>query len=72
MSANKIIDELGGTVEAARFFEVTTGAVSQWRKAGIPRARMMYVRAMRPDIIDLSDTKVGAGETAQQPMKEAA
>lgn len=50
MDANIAIDQLGGTSAAAEFFEVTTGAVSQWRDTGIPRARLMYLRAMRPDI----------------------
>jgi hypothetical protein len=30
--------------------EVNDSAVSQWRVAGIPRARLMYLRAVRPDL----------------------
>lgn len=29
---------------------VTTGAVSQWRKTGIPKARLMFLKAIRPDV----------------------
>lgn len=49
---NTAIDLLGGTNAAAVFFEVTSGAVSQWRNDGIPRARAMYLRATRPDVYD--------------------
>jgi phage terminase Nu1 subunit (DNA packaging protein) len=50
INPNTAIDLLGGTTLAAEFFEVTLGAVSQWRENGIPKARAMYLRAMRPDI----------------------
>ena len=48
--SNQIIDALGGTVEVARLCEVTKGAVSQWRENGIPAARLMYLRLLRPDL----------------------
>jgi len=47
-----LIDRLGGTMAAAEFFEVKGGSVSPWRYTGIPRARMMYLRAVRPDLFD--------------------
>ncbi|MDP2815749.1 MAG: hypothetical protein Q8O19_03615 [Rectinemataceae bacterium] len=47
---NKIIDEIGGTNEVATLCEVTDGAVSQWRVNGIPRARLMYLKIVRPDV----------------------
>jgi hypothetical protein len=43
-----VIDSLGGTVAVARLCEVSSQAVTQWRRAGIPRARLMYLRAVRP------------------------
>lgn len=46
--AAKIIDALGGTAEAARLFEVRMPSVSAWRHFGIPRARMMYLKAAHP------------------------
>lgn len=45
---NVIIDRCGGTSEVALLCEVTTGAVSQWRKDGIPRARMAFLRLAKP------------------------
>lgn len=47
---NEVIDALGGTTEVARLCKVAPQAVTQWRKAGIPRAREMYLRAVRPDV----------------------
>ena len=68
LTHNYVIDALGGSTAAARFFEVTVGAISQWRMSGIPRARLMYLRAMRPDIYEAYQ-KLGSGETA---IKDAA
>jgi len=50
IEANRLIDALGGTGVVAGLCEVTTGAVSQWRTEGIPKARLMYLRVIRPDI----------------------
>ena len=44
-----LIDTLGGTVAAARACEVSPQAVSQWRRSGIPKSRLMYLRLLRPD-----------------------
>lgn len=46
---SKLIDGLGGTSKVARLCEVTTGAVSQWRYSGIPKARLMFLKLARPD-----------------------
>lgn len=50
MSDSDLIDKLGGPAVVARLLEVTPQAVSQWRGKGIPRARMMYLRLVRPDL----------------------
>lgn len=50
MDANKIIDDLGGTAKVADLCEVTKQAVSQWRSDGIPHARLMFLKAVRPDV----------------------
>lgn len=50
MDANKIIDELGGTVAVADLCEVKPPSVSEWRHTGIPKARMQFLRAVRPDL----------------------
>lgn len=50
MDSNRIIDELGGISAVARICDVTTSASAQWRHNGIPRARLMYLRLVRPDV----------------------
>jgi len=50
MNSSEIIDALGGTSAVAELCEVTTGAVSQWRDNGIPRARLLFFKAIRPDL----------------------
>jgi hypothetical protein len=45
-----VIDAFGGTVEVARICRVTKGAVSQWRTTGIPPARLMYLKLLRPEL----------------------
>jgi hypothetical protein len=47
--ASKIIESLGGTCAVAEIFKVSAQAVSQWRKDGIPPARMMYLKLAYPD-----------------------
>jgi hypothetical protein len=54
MSEQDIIDRLGGSSEVARLCEVTVGAVSQWRHNGIPRARLMFLQAIRPEAFGLA------------------
>ena len=50
MNDADLIKQLGGPAEAAKLFEVTPQAVSQWASKGIPRARMMYLKVIRPDL----------------------
>lgn len=50
--AAQIIDAIGGTAAAARLFEVRMPSVSAWRQYGIPRARMLYLKAVRPDVLE--------------------
>lgn len=50
MNANLIIDALGGTSEVARLCQVKPPSVSEWRENGIPQARLMYLRLLRPDV----------------------
>lgn len=49
MDANQIIDAIGGTYRVAELCQVSAQAVSQWRKDGIPQARIMYLKLARPD-----------------------
>jgi hypothetical protein len=51
-TANDIIDRLGGTSETARLCEVKPPSVSEWRKNGIPRAQLKFLRLKRPDLFE--------------------
>lgn len=50
MDQNKLIDALGGTNEVARICQIKPGSVSGWRTNGIPRARLMFLKLLRPDL----------------------
>jgi hypothetical protein len=55
--SSEVIDALGGTVEVSRMCNVTKGAVSQWRKNGIPEPRLMYLKLARPDVFEPVETE---------------
>jgi len=51
--ACRVIDALGGTGEVARLCEVSPAAVSQWRKEGIPKPRLQFLRLARPHVFSM-------------------
>lgn len=53
--ANRVIDALGGTAAVADLCEVNMQAVSQWRRNGIPAARLQYLRVLRPDVFPAAE-----------------
>jgi hypothetical protein len=50
MTDSQLIDAAGGTKVVAELCRVTDGAVSQWRKEGIPQSRRMFLELARPDV----------------------
>ncbi|WP_411392523.1 hypothetical protein [Pseudomonas sp. MPB23] len=58
MNPNVIIDALGGTSRVAELCEVRPPSVSDWRKYGIPRARMMFLRIAKPEVFEALDAEV--------------
>jgi hypothetical protein len=54
LTDSQIIDALGGTSETARLCEVQPASVSEWRKTGIPKARLMFIRLARPELFNAS------------------
>jgi hypothetical protein len=66
-TANMIIDRLGGTSETARLCEVKPPSVSEWRRTGIPKAQLRFLRLARPDVFP--ETAVGpAAHQESQPQ----
>lgn len=55
-----------GTVALIEMFDVTKGAISQWRHKGIPKARLMYLELRRPDLFVESKKST----SSKQPRKE--
>ncbi|SOS36020.1 hypothetical protein CFBP6411_04663 [Pseudomonas syringae group genomosp. 3] len=55
MNASMIIEALGGTFRVAELCEVRPPSVSDWKKHGIPRARMMFLRVARPEVFEALD-----------------
>ena len=69
MNPSAIIDALGGTFRVAELCEVRPPSVSDWKKHGIPRARMMFLRVARPDVSKALEEE--AQEEASQPSASA-
>ena len=58
---------MGGTSKVAEICGITTGAVSQWRKNGIPSYRMDFFRLLRPELF--SDVAAGMVETITEELR---
>jgi hypothetical protein len=63
---SEIIDALGGTFATASLCEVSPPSVSEWRKEGIPKARRMFLRAVRPDLFTAVPPQVPEHHQAQE------
>lgn len=50
---DEIIDALGGTSEVARLCEIQPPSVSEWRRRGIPKAQLKFLRLARPDVFEV-------------------
>lgn len=48
--ANIVIDRLDGTSAAARLCDVQPPSVSEWRKTGIPKAQLKFLKLARPEV----------------------
>lgn len=64
MDANKIIDALGGTAAVARLCQVRPPSVSEWRRNGIPAARLQFLQLARPDVFHPTTKGQGARNAA--------
>jgi len=64
--ATKIIEALGDTAEVSRLFDVRMPSVSDWKKAGIPKARMMYLQAVCPHALDGVDVTAATAKHARR------
>lgn len=66
LKKHQALIELIGTPALMEMFEITKGAVSQWRTSGIPKARLMYLELHSPELfVDFNKSK-----SSSQPRKE--
>lgn len=61
----KIIEDIGGTGVTASVCEVSSQAVSKWKRTGIPKARLMFLREKFPKIFNFNKTKSMTGKRAR-------
>lgn len=71
MDSLMVIEKLGGPVAVARICEVAPQAVSQWKRSGIPKARLMFLKLARPDVFEKSGEDLGTSP-GSEPTQEAA
>ena len=58
-TASEIIDGIGGTGATALLCGgISAASVSDWRKYGIPSARLMFLKLARPDVFKESKEKL--------------
>src|SRR5271157_6062826 len=68
LTPDQIIEALGGTTETARLFDIAAASVSEWRKEGIPKSRLMYLKVARPDLFGaMAHPARNRTETIQSP-----
>lgn len=65
MDVNQIIAELGGPSKVGGLCDISSQAVSQWKKNGIPKGHKNFLKSIRPDLFverrlcELPDVSLG-------------
>lgn len=73
LHATKVISALGETAQVARMFGVTMPSVSDWKRDGIPAARMMYLKlAHKKALVGINLEAATAPARKRKPAKEVA
>lgn len=54
---SEIISEFGGTGALAKLCEVSSQAVSGWKKKGIPKGRIKYLKLVKPSAFNATPNK---------------
>jgi hypothetical protein len=65
ITPDQIIDALGGTNAVARLCDIQPPSVSDWRRLGIPKARLMFLRLAKPHVfaeLGLSPSETASAE----------
>lgn len=64
MTPSQIIDAFGGTTKVAALCQIRTPSVSEWKRTGIPKARLLYLKLLRPDLFPGAETDPSANPFA--------
>ena len=67
LSADEIIDALGGTSKTARIFNINPASVTGWRTNGIPETRLMYLKLAKPELFGIALPKTKRTRLAPTP-----
>lgn len=68
--ATQVIEALGGTAAAARIFNLSMPSVSDWKKDGIPEARVMFLRVAYRKALSGIDLKAATSRRRANPKKQ--
>jgi hypothetical protein len=75
--AIQVIEALGGTAAVARIFNLSMPSVSDWKKDGIPEARVMFLKVAHRkalaglDLVAATSSRSGKSVPAAQPQQPA-
>lgn len=71
-AATEIIDRLGGTAKVSRIFGLSMPSVSDWKRDGIPHARVMFLRATHRKTLSGIDLEAATSRKPKTPVAEVA
>ena len=66
LKKHRALIEQMGTVPLMAMFDISKGAISQWRSNGIPKARLMYLELSHPELF----SGPPKSKSLKQPRKE--
>lgn len=72
VAATAIIDRLGGTAKVSRIFGLSMPSVSDWKRDGIPQARVMFLRAAHKKQLSGADFEAATARKAKPTATEVA
>lgn len=70
-AATEIIERLGGTAKVSRLFGLAMPSVSDWKRDGIPQARVMFLKVAKKKELAGFDLDAATARKAK-PTQEAA
>lgn len=66
--ANRVIEALGGPSKLGALLDISKSAVSQWKKNGIPKSQMRYLRNAHPEVFKGSSTPTPPATVTQNKL----